>query len=171
MNQQRQLIKLRENFRKQVQQTDDEHMIGILMDQTSTNIDDEAKQALWQKQYKFTKFISFGHISKVVEVNKNGCQYAAKIIQQSKLSPTLKQLLDYELTILPYLNHPYVIKYEDHILHGDYLIIITEYSKDGSLLKFILNQNLDYEPDLKQIKTWFQCMLMAVEYVHSKGFF
>lgn len=139
-----------------------------------TNLGYEISMPKVFHQYEIQKLIGNGSTSIVVLVESqvNHKRYAAKIasIRDNQKSHFLKYV-ENEITILKTLDHPHIIKLIDtfHFENQnkeDFIILIMEFCKYGSLRNFIGNFGCR---DKNQLKVLFIQILDAIKYLHHKN--
>lgn len=91
-------------------------------------------------------------------------EIALKKISFSKLHSNVKDKVISEINILQKMNHPNIIKLYEYKFDGDYLLLVTEYCKDGDLEQWMKNDhNIIEKIDIiKQIVT-------GIEYMHTNN--
>lgn len=81
-----------------------------------------------------------------------------KIIKNNSETTTLQN----EIDICLKLNHPNIVKYYDSYIEDNRIYLISEFCKDGDLLKKIQDDALDEE----QARSYFVQLISALEYLH-----
>jgi NIMA (never in mitosis gene a)-related kinase len=95
----------------------------------------------------------------------------------------------HEANLLSKLDNPYIVRYHDSFLDGEYFCIITEYcevlllwnnKKERNYLNFLILKGGDLDVRFKKLKKenkklneqqvldWFVQLLSAVNYMHSR---
>ena len=114
--------------------------------------------------YKFIRMIGEGSFSKVFEVYslKYRATFCAKALQIENIRAALE---DPELQILRNLDHPHVIRIYDSFVWGDYLFLVFELCRGGSLSNLMETRRLT----LPEVTRWFREVVSALSACHSLG--
>lgn len=75
----------------------------------------------------------------------------------------------HEANLLSKLDNPYIIKYFDSFLDGEYFCILTEYCEGGDLdVRFKKLKRENRRLNEEQVLDWTVQLLSAVNYMHSR---
>ena len=126
------------------------------------------------QSYKVINEINKGSFSVIFLVEEKISQQklAAKIIPKKYIvDKNMLYLIKNEIDILKSINHPNIIKfYQACSISNDdgeeYIVIITEYCKNGDLFDFIYNNG--FENEYEKIDIFYR-ISKAIEYLHSIG--
>lgn len=124
--------------------------------------------------YRIIKALNNGSFSVVflVEEEKSHQKYAAKIISKTDMiNQNLLSLILNEIDILKSIDHQNIIKFHESFnifnhFGEEFIIIITEYCKNGDLYDYIYNSGFKNEYEKKNI---FYGIAKGIEYLHNKG--
>ena len=130
------------------------------------------------KNYKKIRQISNGSFGKVYKVQnkENGLYYAAKVIECGDNPKSCEKMIDREIGILIYSQHPTIIKfigYSKLDFLGDYNItLILELANNGSLLDVLTKVQNNRGPDF-YTNTIKQIILIGIsrgmKYLHDRN--
>ena len=96
-------------------------------------------------------------------------KYVIKEINVEKLTDENKKLISKEGTMLPNLNHPNIIKYNDFYFPNSCAYIIMEYLEGSDLEKKIIkNKETKTLFSEKQVFKWFSQICNAIKYIDEK---
>ena len=96
-------------------------------------------------------------------------KYVIKEINVEKLNDENKKLISKEGTMLPNLNHPNIIKYNDFYFPNSCAYIIMEYLEGSDLEKKIIkNKETKTLFSEKQVFKWFSQICNAIKYIDEK---
>ena len=112
----------------------------------------------FNKNYKFGDLMgdgAFGFVFSIIRLTDN-VELAAKFIVRNKLPKESwvlldnKELVPVEVHVLKQLNHPNVIKYVEHIMERDFVVLITElhgcsWHTSNPKLDFVKNPGLKFK--------------------------
>ena len=130
----------------------------------------KTEQFEWDKYIIYKPAIGRGTYSKVYRgIHKETKQeIAMKKIQFSKLQNNVKDKVISEINILQKMNHVNIIKMYEYKFDGEFLLLITEYCKDGDLEQWMArkeNQSVEIKIDIiKQITT-------GIDYMHKNNIY
>ena len=130
----------------------------------------QLEQLEWDKYIIYKPAIGRGTYSKVYRgIHKETKQnIAMKKIQFSKLHNNVKDKVISEINILQKMNHDNIMKMYEYKFDGEFLLLITEYCKDGDLEQWIArkeNQNIETKINIiKQITT-------GIDYMHKNNIY
>jgi len=101
--------------------------------------------------------------------NKETKEKAALKIIKSNLQPSELNLVRNEINILRMCKHPHIVQFLDYFENSEYMFIVTEYFRFGSLSTYIANQNYNI-PEITASKITFQ-IACALKYLQKYGIF
>lgn len=131
---------------------------------------------VWNKDnenitFKVGNFLGSGGYAHCYEVTNidTGDKYAAKITSFDEIEKSKhgRKIVDNEIDIHKYLNHPNIVKFIDFFETKEYIVILLELCSDGQSLRDIIKRN-KYIP-IDKVKTYLTQLLNALEYIHNKG--
>ncbi|OHT02572.1 CAMK family protein kinase [Tritrichomonas foetus] len=96
----------------------------------------------------------------------DGKLYACKFVDRTNLSNSETLLLEHELRIHSYMNHPSIIEFKEALYTKEYIIVVTEYCENGDLLENIRERKITGS----SYRRIFYDILLGIEYIHAKGF-
>lgn len=133
----------------------------------------EWESAVFNERYRKVKVIGKGSFGEAVLVRSraNGRRYVVKAIETAAMSPKEKRDIANEIRIMSTLNHPNIIKYQEHFEDGTRIFIAMEYADGGDLHQRIREQR-KVEPsapfDPKLCVFWMLQIAMALKYLHDR---
>ncbi|XP_048583173.1 serine/threonine-protein kinase Chk2 isoform X3 [Nematostella vectensis] len=124
----------------------------------------------FRKKYTLSKLLGRGAFGEVrLAFTKGTChKFAVKLIskRQFSVSPVSHASIKDEVNILKALNHPCIIEIADVFESPDMLYIVLELVEGGELFDRVVSVKRFEESVAKLL---FYQMVVAVEYLHSKG--
>ncbi|KAK8683685.1 hypothetical protein V6N13_039737 [Hibiscus sabdariffa] len=127
------------------------------------------KNALFGK-YEMGRLLGCGAFAKVYHARnfRTGLSVAIKVINKKRLSsPHLVSNVKREISIMTRLNHPYIVKIYEVLATKTKIYVVMEFVKGGELFaKVALGR---FNEDLS--RKYFQQLISAVGYCHSRGIF
>jgi serine/threonine protein kinase len=120
----------------------------------------------WNQYNIYKNAIGKGSYSKVYRGYhmKTKLEVAIKKIQFTKLPSNVKDKVISEINILQKMDHNNIMKMYEYKFDGDYIVLVTEYCKDGDLEQWIKKNNNMIEKInvIKQIT-------IGIEYMHTNN--
>ena len=151
---------------------DKEHLIF-----TDSNLDEEINIGNKLEDFEILMLLGEGGFGKVLKVRSklDNNIYAMKIsdlqkIEKEKGKHSKDLALNREISFLPKLSHPHIIKYYTYFEKDSFLYIITEYIRNGDLCDLI-DIHRELKKPFKEEELWnifYQCM-DSLLYIHKKG--
>ena len=120
-------------------------------------------------KYQYVKTLGKGSFSIVALVFEKQTKvfYACKIVSRQQLiEQNIFTRFEQEVRIQQTLHHPNIVQIYDIIYEKDIIAVIIEYCKNGELFNFIAMSG--FLVDLT-IQVMFRKIVLALEYIHSKG--
>ena len=108
----------------------------------------------------------FGAVKLGVE-KKTNQRVAIKIIKKNKTKETDIELVRNEIDIMKLCYHPYVVHLLDHFENGEYIFIVMEYIKGGSLTDYMKSKKFDFT-ERRAAELIFQ-LAKGLKYLHRYG--
>ena len=137
---------------------------------------DESKaleSEVFKSKYRKIKLIGKGSFGEAVLVRSkaDGKRYVAKAIETAAMTPKEKRDVQNEIKILAAVNHPNIIRYQEHFDDGTLMFIVMEYADGGDLSTRIKERKkqdpiVPFDPQLCVF--WFLQIAMALKYLHDK---
>ncbi|KAL4335574.1 hypothetical protein GQ457_07G033510 [Hibiscus cannabinus] len=127
------------------------------------------KNALFGK-YELGRLLGCGAFAKVYYARNvcSGQSVAIKVINKKKLSNTnLMSNVKREISIMSRLNHPYIVKLFEVLATKTKIYFVMEFVKGGELFSKVAKGR--FSEDLS--RKYFQQLISAVGYCHSRGVF
>lgn len=112
--------------------------------------------------------IGVGQFSKVFSgLDKHsGQQCAVKIVSKTALNDTERDMLRHELTIVPHVYHPNIVRFSSVIQSAHYAYILSELVSGGELYSYITRHRW---LDENQAALVIYYLLEAIRYLHECG--
>ncbi|XVF20413.1 hypothetical protein REPUB_Repub11eG0196500 [Reevesia pubescens] len=132
-------------------------------------IDHVPENALFGK-YELGRLLGCGAFAKVYHARnvRTGQSVAIKVINKKKLSNTsLMSNIKREISIMSRLNHPYIVKLYEVLATKTKIYFVMELVKGGELFAKVAKGR--FSEDLS--RKYFQQLISAVGYCHSRGVF
>ena len=108
----------------------------------------------------------FGAVKLGVE-KKTNQRVAIKIIKKKKTKETDIELVRNEIDIMKLLYHPYVVHLLDHFENGEYIFIVMEYIKGGSLTDYMKSKKFNFT-ERRAAELIYQ-LAKGLKYLHRYG--
>ena len=108
----------------------------------------------------------FGSVKLGVE-KKTNQRVAIKIIKKNKAKETDIELVRNEIDIMKLCYHPYVVHLLDHFENGEYIFIVMEYIKGGSLTDYMKSKNFNFT-ERRAAELIYQ-LAKGIKYLHKYG--
>ena len=108
----------------------------------------------------------FGSVKLGVE-KKTNQRVAIKIIKKNKTKEKDIELVRNEIDIMKLCYHPYVVHLLDHFENGEYIFIVMEYIKGGSLTEYMKNNNFNFT-EKRSAELIYQ-LSKGLKYLHKYG--
>ncbi|XP_022732152.1 CBL-interacting serine/threonine-protein kinase 11 [Durio zibethinus] len=127
------------------------------------------ENALFGK-YELGRLLGCGAFAKVYHARnvRTGQSVAVKVINKKKLSSTsLMCNVKREISIMSRLNHPYIVKLYEVLATKTKIYFVMEFVKGGELFAKVAKGR--FSEDLS--RKYFQQLISAVGYCHSRGVF
>ncbi|WRX34928.1 Protein kinase domain - like 10 [Theobroma cacao] len=127
------------------------------------------ENALFGK-YELGRLLGCGAFAKVYHARnvRSGQSVAIKVINKKKLSSTnLMSNIKREISIMSRLNHPYIVKLYEVLATKTKIYFVMEFIKGGELFAKVAKGR--FSEDLS--RKYFQQLISAVGYCHSRGVF
>ena len=100
---------------------------------------------------------------------RNGKHYCLKQIQMETYSAEERANAQQEVEVLRTLDHPGIVRYREHFLHGDSLCVVMTYCEGGDLAATIKRRAKKEDNFTEaEVLDWFVQLVMALHHVHSK---
>jgi serine/threonine protein kinase len=119
-------------------------------------------------KYRYLKQLGTGAFSVVVLVQHRSGKalFACKVVSRAILTEqNLVDRFEQELRILPTLNHPHIIHFEETIFERDFIFLIMEYCAHGDLFSHIVANGLVSEARARDV---LKQAAAAVKYIHER---
>ncbi|KAJ4719189.1 Non-specific serine/threonine protein kinase [Melia azedarach] len=129
----------------------------------------EIDNALFQK-YELGKLLGCGAFAKVYHGRdlRNGQSVAVKVINKKKITTSnLAANIKREISIMRRLNHPHIVKLYEVLATKTKIYFVMEFVKGGELFAKVAKGR--FSEDLS--RRYFQQLISAVGYCHSRGVF
>ncbi|CEM13189.1 unnamed protein product [Vitrella brassicaformis CCMP3155] len=126
------------------------------------------KQKSIDQMYQVMEQIGQGKFSTVYRgvSRRTGAEYAIKIIDKTKISPSERELLRSEMAIMRLLRHPHVIHLQEILDTKGFLYLVMELVRGGELYDLLVT--LGRLPEL-QVNRIVRQLLSTVVYLHNCG--
>ena len=108
----------------------------------------------------------FGSVKLGVE-KKTNQRVAIKIIKKDKAKESDIELVRNEIDIMKLCYHPYVVHLLDHFENGEYIFIVMEYIKGGSLTDYMKNKKFNFT-ERRAAELIYQ-LAKGIKYLHKYG--
>mmetsp|Transcript_13852 Transcript_13852/g.16794 ORF Transcript_13852/g.16794 Transcript_13852/m.16794 type:complete len:570 (-) Transcript_13852:1144-2853(-) len=154
---------------------EDVHHVSVSARHTVSVIprnDEECEPITFKQKYALGSLIGEGTSSncyKCVRLS-DGKEFACKVINMKRLCTTFPRSVvtkfKLEIDTLQILNHPNIIRLEDHFCGLDKIYIVLELINGGELFERIVDSGGLPEDETQQI---FVQLAQAIQYMHSKG--
>ena len=108
----------------------------------------------------------FGSVKLGVE-KKTNQRVAIKIIRKNKAKETDIELVRNEIDIMKLCYHPYVVHLLDHFENGEYIFIVMEYIKGGSLTDYMKSNKFNFT-ERRAAELIYQ-LAKGLKYLHKYG--
>ena len=108
----------------------------------------------------------FGSVKLGVE-KKTNQRVAIKIIKKNKAKDSDIELVRNEIDIMKLCYHPYVVHLLDHFENGEYIFIVMEYIKGGSLTDYMKSQKFNFT-ERRAAELIYQ-LAKGIKYLHKYG--
>ena len=108
----------------------------------------------------------FGSVKLGVE-KKTNQRVAIKIIKKNKAKEKDIELVRNEIDIMKLCYHPYVVHLLDHFENGEYIFIVMEYIKGGSLNDYMKSNNFNFT-ERRAAELIYQ-LAKGLKYLHKYG--
>lgn len=135
---------------------------------------EEVRVYLSKYHYHSQCFVRPGSTSSVFKLTNSttGDFLAAKVIQLSRLSTLMRELVENELKITRVVRHQYIVRIDQVFRLTEYAVIVTEFADQGDLIGYI-EHSADHriEPNIALAKRWFLQVAQALVYLHAKGMY
>jgi len=100
---------------------------------------------------------------------RNGKHYCLKQIQMETYSAEERANAQQEVEVLRTLDHPGIVRYREHFLHGESLCVVMTYCEGGDLAAIIKRRAKKEDHFTEaEVLDWFVQLVMALHHVHSK---
>lgn len=136
---------------------------------------DESKameSEVFLSKYRKIKTVGKGSFGEAVLVRSkaDGKRYIAKAIETSAMNPKEKRDVQNEIAILSRVNHPNIVRYQEHFEDGTLMFIVMEYADGGDLSTRIKDAKKEepakpFDPKLSMF--WFLQITLALKYLHD----
>ncbi|CCW59745.1 unnamed protein product [Phytomonas sp. EM1] len=130
------------------------------------------ESVIFRSRYRCIKDIGKGSFGEALLVRSktNGKRYVAKVIDSTSMTEKEKRDVQNEIRILAAINHPNIIRYNEHFEDNTLIFIIMEYADGGDLSTRMKEakrqeQPKPFSPDLAMF--WFLQICMALKYLHD----
>mmetsp|Transcript_27953 Transcript_27953/g.67943 ORF Transcript_27953/g.67943 Transcript_27953/m.67943 type:complete len:551 (+) Transcript_27953:147-1799(+) len=108
----------------------------------------------------------FAEVKLAVHVD-SGKKYAIKIIDKRKVPlKDLERQIKREVKIMQYLRHDFIVSVHQVLMSGTRMYLVMDYVSGGELFDLIVKKQ---RVDEKESRKYFQQLVDAVSYCHSKG--
>ena len=108
----------------------------------------------------------FGSVKLGVE-KKTNQRVAIKIIKKEKTKESDIELVRNEIDIMKLCYHPYVVHLLDHFENGEYIFIVMEYIKGGSLTDYMKSKKFNFT-ERRAAELIYQ-LAKGIKYLHKYG--
>ena len=108
----------------------------------------------------------FGSVKLGIE-KKTNQRVAIKIIKKNKTKEKDIELVRNEIDIMKLCYHPYVVHLLDHFENGEYIFIVMEYIKGGSLTDYMKKKNFNFT-ERRAAELIYQ-LAKGLKYLHKYG--
>jgi serine/threonine protein kinase len=119
-------------------------------------------------RYEYIKTIGGGASGVVILVRHiiTHSLFACKVVSRQYLTEeNLFDRFEQEVRVLPSLNHPYVVHFEEVVFTPELIFLVMEYCSQGDLFSHIAAEGMFAEGRARSI---FQQIAEAVRFIHSK---
>jgi hypothetical protein len=100
---------------------------------------------------------------------RNGKFYCLKQVQMDTYSDQERETAVQECEVLRTLDHPGIVRYREHFLHGDCLCVVMTYCEGGDLAATIKKRaKAEQRFTEAEVLDWFVQLVMALHHVHGK---
>ena len=123
------------------------------------------------ENYDSMRLIGRGNYGRVylARDTRNGKYYCLKQVQMETYSPEERRVAQQEVEVLRTLDHPGIVRYREHFLHGDSLCVVMTYCEGGDLAATIKRRAKKEDRFTEaEVLDWFVQLVMALHHVHSK---
>lgn len=136
-----------------------------------------SESEVFKAKYRRIKSVGKGSFGEAIlcRSKADGKRYIAKTVETATMSPKEKRDLQNEIRILAAVNHPNIIRYQEHFEDGTVIFIIMEYADGGDLSQKIKDRKKKapegVAPELfdpKLVMFWFLQICMALKFLHDK---
>lgn len=112
---------------------------------------------------------NYGTAYLVTDLRNNDELKVLKEVSVGEMQPDETIESVHEANLLSKLDNPYIVRYHDSFLDGEYFCIITEYCEGGDLdVRFKKLKKENKKLSEQQVLDWFVQLLSAVNYMHSR---
>ncbi|KAG8496123.1 hypothetical protein CXB51_009289 [Gossypium anomalum] len=121
-------------------------------------------------KYEIGRLLGCGAFAKVYHARnlRTGLSVAVKVINKKKLpNLTMMSNVKREISIMSRLNHPYIVKLYEVLATKTKIYVVMEFVKGGELFAKVAKGR--FNEDLS--RKYFQQLISAVGYCHSRGIF
>ncbi|KAB2088935.1 hypothetical protein ERO13_A03G023500v2 [Gossypium hirsutum] len=121
-------------------------------------------------KYEIGRLLGCGAFAKVYHARnlRTGLSVAVKVINKKKLpNLTMMSNVKREISIMSRLNHPYIVKLYEVLATKTKIYVVMEFVKGGELFAKVAKGR--FTEDLS--RKYFQQLISAVGYCHSRGIF
>lgn len=105
----------------------------------------------------------YGSVHLLREIT-SGKKYAIKAIPR-KQGSSMSKLIQREFNILQQMDHPNVVHFHYCMIYKTRIFLVMTYIRGGNLRQVIERDS----PKLSQLRHWFAELVLAIEYLHSRG--
>ena len=121
---------------------------------------------LEQNDFEYISMLGKGGYGSVhlLQDKETGHKHAIKAIPR-KQGYAIPKMIQREFIILQQMNHPNVVSFNFCMLTKQVIYLAMDYIRGGNLKQIVD----EYKPDISQLRIWFAELVLALEYVHSRG--
>ncbi|KAK7287138.1 hypothetical protein RIF29_00208 [Crotalaria pallida] len=129
----------------------------------------EQKGSVLLQRYELGRLLGHGTFAKVYHARnlKTGMSVAIKVVDKEKvLKLGMTDQIKCEISVMKLVKHPHVIELYEVMASKTKIYIVMEYAKGGELFNKVAKGKLKEDVARK----YFQQLISAVDYCHSRGF-
>jgi serine/threonine protein kinase len=119
-------------------------------------------------KYCYVRTIGSAASSVVLLVqDRQGEQYAAKVVKRDSLCETNLEYFEREVRLLQFIHHPNIVRLSEVVYEKDNIILIMEYCEHGDLFDHLGAKGA---LPLSRLRSFIYQLLKALQCLHEKGF-
>nr|WBR46438.1 CBL-interacting protein kinase 2 [Ammopiptanthus mongolicus] len=128
----------------------------------------EQKGSVLMQRYELGKLLGQGTFAKVYHARNliSGMSVAIKMIDKDKVSSVgMIDQIKREISVMRLIRHPHVVELYEVMASKTKIYFVMEYVKGGELFNKVVNGRLNQDV----ARRYFQQLISAVDYCHSRG--